>query len=176
MAFLSFAYDHLKKVGEALDIAEDMTGNFYKFSLKQWKRHRFDVKTLSSLDGKEITNQAFAMLHKGERDFSRSEYWPRSRDSYIICLQDHQILNALRRDKQLGLLPILVYVFTHELIHIVRFCNFSQRFDVSEKDKDKEEQIVHAQTYELLGDLTLPNLDYVLASYRNHRSIDMVVI
>ena len=176
MAFSSFAYDHFKKVGEALDIAEDITGNFYKFSLKQWKRHRYDVKTLSSLEGKEITNRVFALLHKGERDFSRSEYWPRSRDSYIICLQDHEILNALKRDQKLGLLPLLVYVFTHELIHIVRFCNYSQRFDVSEKEKDKEERIVHAKTYELLSDLSLPSLDYVLASYQDHRAIDMVAV
>ena len=45
----SFKKNDLTVVSDALEIAEDATGNFYKFSLGQWKRHRYDVKTLSSL-------------------------------------------------------------------------------------------------------------------------------
>jgi len=66
------------------------------------------------------------------------------------------------------------YVFTHELVHIVRFCNFSQRFEVSTKDREKEERLVHATTYEILKELSLPRLDYILNSYETHRVCDMV--
>jgi hypothetical protein len=83
-------------------------------------------------------------------------------------------LKALNRDSDLGLLPLLVYVFTHELVHIVRFCNFSQRFEVSTKDREKEERLVHATTYEILKELSLPRLDYILNSYETHRVCDMV--
>ena len=169
MDLLSFGHHDLERVSEALDIAEDTTGNFYKFSLGQWKRHRYDVKTLSSLKGDEISNNAFALLNKGAREVSHFESKTKTRDFYFICLQDHQILKALKRDRNLGLLPLLVYVFTHELIHIVRFCSFFQRFDVSEKERDKEEKVVHATTNEILKDLSLPRLDYVLDSYQGHR-------
>ena len=174
MAFLPFIDDDLLTISEALDIAEDATGNFYKFSLGQWKRHRYDVKTLSSLKADEITQQAFALLNKGARAISGYESKTKNRDFYFICLQDHQIQRALERDKALGFLPLLVYVFTHELIHIVRFCNFFQRFDVSGKEKDKEETIVHETTYEVLENLGLPKLDYVLDSYEEHRVCGMV--
>ena len=175
MAYLPFQHDDFLTLSEALDIAEDATGNFYKFSLGQWKRHRYDVKTLASLEANEITQQAFALLNKGARMISGFESKTKSRDFYFICLQDHRILNALNRDKALWLLPLLVYIFTHELVHIVRFCNFFQRFDVSGKEKDKEESVVHETTFEILENLTLPKLDYVLDSYKDHRVCEMVV-
>lgn len=175
MAYLPFNDDDILTLNEALDIAEDATGDFYKFSLGQWKRHRYDVKTLSSLKTNEIAQQAFALLNKGTRVVSSFESKTKSRDFYFICLQDHQIQKALTRDRALGFLPLLVYVFTHELIHIVRFCSFFQRFDVSGKEKDKEETIVHETTFEVLENLALPKLDYVLDSYRGHRICDMVV-
>jgi len=175
MAYLPFNDDDFLTLNEALDIAEDATGNFYKFSLGQWKRHRYDIKTLSSLRANEIAQQAFALLNKGARVVSSFESKTKSRDFYFICLQDHQIQKALERDKALGLLPLLVYVFTHELVHIVRFCNFFQRFDVSGKEKDKEEAIVHETTFEVLENIALPKLDYVLDSYQGHRICDMVV-
>jgi len=161
MAYLPFNNDDIVTLNEALDIAEDATGNFYKFSLGQWKRHRYDVKTLSSLKANEVAQQAFALLNKGARVVSSFESKTKSRDFYFI--------------KALGFLPLLVYVFTHELIHIVRFCNFFQRFDVSGKEKDKEEAIVHETTFEVLENLALPKLDYVLDSYQGHRICDMVV-
>jgi hypothetical protein len=174
MTFWSFKDYDLVTVGDALDIAEDATGNFYKFSTGQWKRHAYDVKTLLSLTGDEISKHAFALLNKGSSLVDDGlESKTKKRDFYFICLQDHQILKALKRDSELGLLPLLVYVFTHELVHIVRFCNFFQRFDVSESEKEKEETVVHATTFDILKDVSLPRLDYVLDSYRGHRICEM---
>jgi len=164
-----FSAENIKTVSDALDIAEDRTGSFYKVSFDQWKRYRYGVKTLSNLNQNEIAPDfAFALLHKYS-DQGKA-YHPRAwkRDFYSICLQDHRILNALGRDGNLRLLPLMVYVFTHELIHIVRFCNFAQRFEVGGEDRDKEEKIVHAKTLEVLRNLSLKNLEYILDVYRDH--------
>ena len=110
MAYLPFNDDDLLTISEALDIAEDATGNFYKFSLGQWKRQRYDVKTLTSLRANEIAQQAFALLNKGARAISGFESNTKSRDFYFICLQDHQILKALKGTKPLGFYPFL-YMF-----------------------------------------------------------------
>ena len=175
MTLRSFKDNNLLTVSEALDIAEDKTGNFFKFSLMQWKRHRYDIKTLSSLKSDEISDHAFALLNKGSRVINDYDSKTRKHDFYFICLQDHQILKALSRDKNIGLLPLLVYAFTHELVHIVRFCNFFQRFEIEGKNREKEEEIVHAKTFEILKDLYLPKLDYVLDLYTGHRICDMAV-
>jgi len=174
MTFWPFGKEDLYTVSEALAIAEDKTGDFYKFSFGQWKRHRYDVKTLLDLKNREITPNAFALLNKCSRVIDNFESKTKKMDFYFICLQDDRILEALRRDKILGLLPLLIYIFTHELVHIVRFCNFSQRFEISGKGKEKEERVVHTTTFEILKDLSIPKLDYILESYHEHRICEMV--
>jgi hypothetical protein len=160
-------------VGEGLRIAEDKTADYYKFSLGQWKRHRYDVKTLSSLIREEVSDHAFAMLNRTESALNHLFPGNRMGEFYFICLQDHQILRALKRDANLALLPLIVYVFTHELIHIVRFCNFSQRFEIKGKHRHEEESIVHKTTYEALKNLSLSKMDYVLDSYQFHRMCEL---
>ena len=126
---MSFPDSNLKTVSEALDIAEDKTGDYYKFSFGQWKRHRYDVKTMKTMSDSEISSYGFAILNKYYSLCNNSEPSTNRCDFYIICLQDHHILEALKRDGNLTLLSLLVYIFTHELIHIVRFCNFFQSFN-----------------------------------------------
>jgi hypothetical protein len=173
MELRPFKQNDLTLVSDALDIAEDATGNFFKFSLGQWKRHRYDVRTLSTLTKNEIRPHVFALLNKGAKVIGEFESKAKIQDFYFICLQDHLILNALKRDKELGLLSLLVYIFTHELVHIVRFCNFMKRFEALEIEREKEEQIVHSKTYEILKGLPVPRLDYILDAYKGHRICDI---
>jgi hypothetical protein len=174
MSYLSFEDNSLKTVSEALDIAEDKTGDFYKFSIGQWKRHHYDVKTLKTLTDDEISSFGFALLNKYSIPTGSYDLSTKTRDFYTICLQDHHIIRAVERDQNLTLLSLLVYIFTHELVHIIRFCNFLQRFEISGKYKEDEEKLVHATTYEILKKITLPKMNYILESYKGHRSFDLV--
>jgi hypothetical protein len=176
MTYWSFQSEDISAVSEALTIAEDKTGDFYKFSPGQWKRHHYDVKTLTNLKNNEIIPHAFALLNKGARIVNSFDSKTKKRDFYFICLQDHQILKALKRDKRLRLLPLLVYIFTHELVHVVRFCNFVQRFEIFGDGRNMEERIVHDTTFGILKDLSLPQLDYVLESYHPHRICDLAMV
>lgn len=179
MALKYFNQRQLGMLGEALDIAEDMTSNYFKLSLSQWKRHPFDIKTLSNLFGEDIKDNSFALLKKsmaagnGKREplFKRREF-------YLICMQDHHILKALRRDRDLELLPLLAYILTHELVHIVRLGNFQVRFDTQEEHtRVKEERIVHQTTYKILKELSSLNLSYILGSYNpNRMNVDICMV
>ena len=175
MNLQSFQGEYISTMSEALGIAEERTGDFYQFSLGQWKRHRYDVKTLSELLTDEVHPHAFALLKKGTRVISDFESKSREQDYYFICLHNAQIMEALSKDENLQLLPLLIYVFVHELVHIVRFCNFSQRFDVSNDSREKEEKIVHSTTFEILKGLSFPRMDYVLHSYQSHRISGMAM-
>ncbi len=175
MTLSPFKLDEMIAVRNALGIAEEKTGDFYKYSVSQWRRHKYEVKTLNNLKKHEIAPDVFALLNKGFRAIDRFDSKTKTRDYYFICLQDHNILNALDRDMDLNLLSLMVYVFTHELVHIVRFCSFNQRFDAPEDNQEKEEQVVHQTTYDILKKLSLPKMDYVLESYRIHRICDRVL-
>jgi hypothetical protein len=178
MYLQQFNKKQLGIVSEALDIAEDMTSNYYRLSLSQWKRHPFELKTLAQLFGEDIMDNVFALLKKCTKEQGDTKSIHKERDLYLICLQDHQIINALKRDKVLTLLPLLAYVLTHELVHIVRFFKFEERFDVREEMRRfEEEQIVHRTTYEILKELSLPNLSYIFRSYTPSRmSIDICTL
>ncbi|NLD37601.1 MAG: hypothetical protein GX654_12110 [Desulfatiglans sp.] len=175
MTYLAFKDDNINTISEALFIAEDKIGDYYKFSSEQWKKFQYDVKTLASLDENEITSFAFALLNKCTRATEGFDSSTKKRDFYFICLQDHLILNALQRDKDLTLLPLLVYIFTHELVHIVRFCNFFQRYEVSGKTREEEEALVHETTFKILKRIALKNMNYILDSYKHHRPCELAV-
>jgi hypothetical protein len=170
MSLSPFSRENMLTVSEALHIAEDKVGDFYKLSLRQWKRHRFSVRTLAELNNEEIIEDVFALL---EKHYRTDKVLNATEDHYFICLQDHEILKAAERDERLTLLPLLVYVFTHELVHIVRFCNFIQRFEARGRNREIEERIVHSTTYDILKNIPTLNLDYVLHSYQDHRVFEM---
>ena len=173
MGLSPFTRENMLTASDALHIAEDKIGDFFKFSSGQWKNHPFFVRTLADLSEGQIVSDAFALLEKQSSNRDCLEHREKARDHYLICLQDHEILKALKRDREVRLFPLLVYVFTHELVHIVRFCNFFQRFDVGRREREKEERIVHETTYRILRRLSTPDLDYVLDSYEGYRICKM---
>lgn len=170
MALRSFQGSDLDTVGDALDIAEDVTGNYFKFSHRQWCRHRYDVRTLPLLSCQEISSGVFALLNKGVVVRDECGPIPRTEDHYSICVQDHQVLEAVSRDVDISLLPLMIYVFTHELVHIVRFSNFLQRFYLPSFKREEEERAVHHITHEILRKVPMPNLAHVLSAYEGHRT------
>jgi hypothetical protein len=179
MGLQIFNTKQLYVLGEALDIAEDMTSNHFKLSLSQWRQNPFDVRTLSNLFGENIRDNAFALLKKyAPAGNENVEPLYKRREFYVICMQDHRILKALKRDRHLELLPLLAYILTHELVHIVRFCKFQVRFDTQEEtSRKKEENTVHQTTYEILKDLPLSNLAYILDSYNPERmNVDVCMV
>ena len=161
----------LRALAHAVEIAEDVTSDYYKISFNEWKRHRYDIKTLAHLEKDEITHEAFAQITRYTWNPSQKFRGGQQFDYYKICLQDHMILDALARESELKLLPLAAYIVTHELIHVVRFSKFLQSFQASPTEQMKEEVLVHATTSEMLSKVRLPNLNYVLNSY--HASCQM---
>ena len=172
MPLRTFKDEDLVTLSDALDVAEDRTSNFFKFSHNVWKKNQYDVRTMRSLAPGEVSNFALAVLRKGTRK-GEPDWTSKERSFYSICLQDHQILKAVQRDKELALLPFLTYIFTHELVHIVRFGRFLQRYEISGVNREKEEQIVHAITFEILKSLSLRKMGYVLDAYQGHRMCEI---
>ncbi len=155
-----------------MEIAEDVTANYFKISTAQWKHVRYDIRTLAELRAEEITESAFAQITRygGKRDHTPGG--ERYYDYFKICLQDHNIMAAVERDGPLELFPLTVYVVTHELVHVVRFCTFLQRFDAEPVKRQQEEVRVHEITQKALGTLGLSHLDYVLRVYQNYEFME----
>ena len=161
----SFSPKQVSTIDESVSIAEELVSNFYKMSGSQWLHLKYDIGTLVNLCSREIVHGPFAQVvrYEGKRkggDLSSSTY-----DLYKICLQDHSILSKLEQSPDIKLFPFSLYIVTHELIHIVRFCKFLQNFDASPHEKMAEERRVHENTYQVLDNVRVPGMADVFKFY-----------
>jgi hypothetical protein len=85
-------------------------------------------------------------------------------DFYRVCLQDHNILKTLQHVDYL-MFPLLLYIVTHELVHIVRFSQFLALFEAPEEHKQEEERRVHQLTQKILAPLKVRDLPPVMQYY-----------
>lgn len=164
----SFDSTHKRLLREAVVIGEEVTSDYYKLSRHQWRQARYDILTLPELWQEEISSHALAQVTKyicwrPGRILNSAQY-----NLYRICLQDHNILKALEENTKLALLPLLIYVVTHELVHVIRFGHFHQHFEASAEEKAREENMVHCLTQEILSSLKLPHLGEVLQYYKHN--------
>jgi hypothetical protein len=165
----TFGPDDIATINSAAAMAEELVSNHYKMSASQWLNRRYDIRTLADLDPGEIIDGPFAQIiryegYRRNRSLGSSAY-----DFYKICLQDHTILAALAEHLQLQLFPFILYIVTHELIHIVRFTKFLQQFDAAPQERQAEEKRVHAATHRVLAQITIPGLSDVLEFYGEWR-------
>ena len=168
----SFEEKHILLLSQAIDISEELISNYYKISTSDWKRYRYDIRTLKDLLEDEITDFAFAQIRRYIRDPRVKELASKHGDFFKICLQDHVILRALERDPEIQFLPLVTYIVTHELIHVVRFAKFLQRFETDPAESQREERRVHSITYELLVNQRIPHMNHVLEAFKDQRIME----
>ncbi|MFA5902597.1 MAG: hypothetical protein WC836_01590 [Desulfobacula sp.] len=166
-----FNREELLKVDDAVKISEELVNNFFKMSSGQWLRNRYDIKTAKGLDGCEHVHGPFAQVIKYEAREKEASLGSSSYILYKVCLQDDAILDTIQKEDLL-LEPFLLYILSHELIHIVRFSQYKQRYE-NKNEADvtlDEERQVHLLTYEILKFLSIPGLAEVCEFYKNWRT------
>ncbi|MCE5333649.1 MAG: hypothetical protein LLG06_03575 [Desulfobacteraceae bacterium] len=156
----------------AIDISEDLISDCYKISTSEWKRYRYDIQSLKDLHAEEVTDIAFAQIRRYVRLPGERTRGSEPGDFFKICIQDHVIRKAVNRDPHIELLPLTTYIVIHELIHVVRFAKFVQRFDSTSVEQEAEEMRVHALTYDLLHKSPIRGLPEVLAAFHDCRTME----
>ena len=149
----------------AFNDAENLVSRQFRLSESQFKKNKYDVKTLAYLDEQEIKDGAFAHLCKYSYEkpggFAGTD--ENNFDFYRICLQDNIILDAVQRANPfVKLTPLMLYIAVHELIHVLRFNAGEIDFDAGTEEKEKEENIVHNLTRAALQPVKGYDLEIVL--------------
>lgn len=163
---LYFNNEQCKWTVEAAEFAEDLVKHFYKLAYRDWPALHYDLKTLADLQVHEITDQAFAQLARYEMVMPTRPRKMMATDFYRICIQDHKILDAIEnRQDHIGFRPLVLYIVTHELIHIIRFGKLIKWYEIP-WGSDEEEARVHKVTAQVLKNVNLSGLDKVLDSYK----------
>jgi hypothetical protein len=140
----------------------------------QFKKNKYDVKTLAYLDQQEIQDGTFAHLCK--YSYEKPDVFAGSGkdgfDFYRICLQDNIILDAVdRANTFIKFSPLMLYIAVHELIHVTRFGNGAVDFNASQEEKEQEEKIVHKLTRSALQQVQQNHLEIVLDCFSSEFAI-----
>jgi len=152
-------------VNQAVSVAEELVSNFYKLSGSQMKQLNYDIKTASQLTSNEIVDVHFAQIVRYRARKKDSLLETEADDFYLICLQDHTILEAVEGFGQMSLYPFVLYIVCHELIHVVRFRRFLQHFQVPPDERQLEEIRVHHATREVVRKSLTLGLEPVFEFY-----------
>ena len=160
-----FHPDHKELLTEAAVIAEEVTSDYFKLSPSHWRRAPFDILTLEALRSEEISNHALALVAKYQGCPQDRLLGSAAFDFYRVCLQDHNILKTVDHRAELSLLPLLLYIVTHELVHIVRFSQFLALFETQTEQRQEEERRVHHLTQKILAPLKVQGLSPVIRFY-----------
>ena len=161
----------LERVDRAVLIAEELVNNFFKLSSGQYLKNRYDIKTAKDLMFHERVCGPFAQVVKYEGRKKEVSLGSSSFSFYKVCLQDPAILSVVEKDADILLDPFLLYILTHELVHVARFLRFEHRYEnIGEADLTlAEERRVHDLTYSILRRVSIPGISKVFLFYGEWR-------
>ena len=138
-------------VTETFSFAERLAGNFFDIAPEEWLSPRYDVRTLVQLENHEVHDTAFAHLCKYSAPQEHDRDLFEGLHFYRVCLQDNRILDAIERGSSfIKLVPLMLYIATHELVHILRFEKGESDFDMPVVERKNEEERVDAITRDIL--------------------------
>lgn len=161
-----FLQEHIEIIDKSSAVAEEIISDFYAFSSSHWMRHPYEIKTLKESCCVDFPMRAYAHLLRYDCPVSEKMSGGDSRELYRIFLHDHNILDATCTGRSSRLMPFMLYIFTHELVHIARFSRHD--CNLLSEDKEQEERIVHTITRNMLAGVGIRGLDRVLDRFAVH--------
>ncbi len=161
-----FQPSHLKILSQAVSLSEEIISDQFRLTSSYWVRNPFVVKTLKGQRPDRFPKGVYAHLEKYGNNWQDKSYGKDSRSLYRITILDPRVLAVTKGNHGL-IMPFLLYIMTHELIHIVRFGRFE--CVASETDKCAEEVKVHNLTEKVLEGIRIPKLDVVMDFFNGKR-------
>ncbi len=167
-----FTPSEISLVKSTFKYAENLVERYFGLEPGIFKIYKYEVETLKNLKDHEIDERAFA--HLCRYYYQKDKKGETFGDFYFfrICLQDNRICDAVERGKSfIRLSALLLYIATHELVHVVRFSCSTSDFDATLEEKIKEEERVHLITRNILQPVSDSNLALVLDCFSDRYEI-----
>ncbi len=115
---MQFSVDERNLVVRAANDAEERTTRYYCIPPFRWQQFRYDLLTQQDSEWEPLPDPVLARVQHIHKSSPKPFH---SFDFYRIQLNDPSILGAARREN-LGrdFYHFLVYILTHEMVHVVR--------------------------------------------------------
>nr|WP_320191855.1 hypothetical protein [uncultured Desulfobacter sp.] len=162
-----FNESELEQVATAALRAEEMVYNYFKLSSSQWLKNRYDIKTARDLLPHERVEGPFAQVLKYEGRRQELSLGSSVFSLYHVCIQDPAIILCVEEQPQIGLVPFLLYILVHELVHVVRFARFEHRYEnACEAEVTlEEEKKVHGISRDIIASQSVSGMLQVFEFY-----------
>jgi hypothetical protein len=133
-----------KLVQQATRASSDHLNRFYRYAPREFFHFSYDVLTERDLPAETLKEGIFAETISYTHGNTPEAF-------YRIHIFDHPILMAVStRASAPALYPFLLYILTHELIHISRLSRLGLE-NPSDEERDREEATVHRLTRDVLA-------------------------
>jgi hypothetical protein len=133
---MQFSAPQRNMVFRALDEAEDRTAGYYCIPRFRWEKLRYDLLTQEDHGWEPLPEPMLARVRCLQRLHDRRPF-----DFYRIELNDRSILAAAERENMLrNLYPFLVYILTHEMVHMVRLSSILEHMPESIEPLNESEE------------------------------------
>ncbi len=144
---MPFSNPQRNLVFRALNEAEDRTAGYYCIPPFRWEQIRYDLLTQRDHGWEPLPEPAFARVRYLQRINSSQSF-----DFYRIELNDPGILAAAKRENLIrNLYPFLVYILTHEMVHLVRLSSIlNNRLEMAIEPDESEERRVQSISRRIL--------------------------
>ncbi len=135
-------------VFQALGEAEERTAGYYCFPPFRWNNLRYDLLTRIDHEWEPLPEPMLARVRCLQSTAKKSPF-----DFYRIELNDQTILAAAERENLSNhLYPFLVYILTHEMVHLVRLSSILEDWaDTLDPFDESEEQRVQGISRRILN-------------------------
>lgn len=145
-----FTSSDLETIGRAGLLAENLAGDYFGMTASDWRECPYAVFTRTQVDTELHADHVFAQVFQYVPTRKR-ESKTDGRQIFGVALQDPIILNALLRTMGHDLWTLGLYIMTHEVIHVVRFCRDGVDFFADPELCRQEESLVHTISREILS-------------------------
>ncbi len=152
-------------VAQALKDAEERTTRYYCIPPYRWQQLPYDLVTQEDRDWHPLPDTALAEVLYMQRRAPerRGEAY---REFYRIQLNDEIILRVAHRENfQPDLYPFLVYILTHEMVHLVRLSTILDRNIFATARCESEEDRVHRISRQILAGAEHPGIVPILQRF-----------
>ncbi len=160
---------HLKILSDAVSLSEEIISDCFGLTTDYWLKNPYEVRTLKDERKATFPKGVYAHLEKYGNNWHEKFFGTDTRCLYKVLVLDPRVLRVTRGRLSL-MLPFLLYVMTHELIHMVRFSRFECAANL--EDKIDEENKVHDLTEAVLSKVKMSHLDTVI-NFFNGKTISL---
>jgi len=134
---MPFSAPQRNLVFQAMDEAEDRTAGYYCIPPFRREQLRYDLLTQRDQGWEPLPDPTLARVRYLQRINARQPF-----DFYRIELNDRRILSAAKRENLIpNLYPFLVYILTHEMVHMVRLSSILDNRAETFTHTDESEEI-----------------------------------